>query len=146
MNIFEQLREDHQKQRTLVDLLAKTHGDSEGRNELFSRLKQALQNHADAEERHFYTPLFENDLTQGKARHSVAEHHEMDELIEQLEETEFSSPAWLGIAKQLKERVIHHLDEEEQEVFQLAGKALSDKKKTALGQKYREMMNELEGK
>ncbi len=137
MNIFEAIREDHQKQRTLVDILAKTHGDSEGRNEIFEKLKQELRVHAEVEERHFYVPLMKHDLTQDKARHSVAEHHDIDELIEELENTDMSSPHWVAVAKKLKEQVIHHLDEEEQEVFQLAGKALSENQKTALATEYR---------
>ena len=136
MNIFEALRADHDKQRTLVDLLVKTEGDSEGREEIFSRLKTELEEHAAAEERHFYIPLIEHDLTQGKARHSVAEHQEIDELIAELEETDRSSPAWISTAKKLKEKVTHHLDEEEREVFQLAGKVLSDKEKSALAEEY----------
>lgn len=143
MNIFEALREDHQKQRTLVELLAKTHGDSEGRDELFERLKAELEHHALAEERHFYVPLMDNDLTQEKARHSVAEHHELDELIEELEQTDYSSPGWLAAAKKLEERLIHHLDEEEHEVFQMAGKALSSSAKESLGHEYQEHMQTL---
>lgn len=142
MNIFEELRADHQKQRTLVDILTKTHGDSEGRQEIFDRLKHELQIHAAAEERNFYIPLMEDDLTQEKARHSVAEHHEIDELIEELETTDMSSPGWLASAKKLGELVTHHLDEEEQEVFQLAGKALSEKQKSALAKSYRQSMEE----
>ncbi|HAD98757.1 MAG TPA: hemerythrin [Cryomorphaceae bacterium] len=142
MNIFESLREDHQKQRTLVDILVKTHGDSEGRDEIFQKLKHELQIHADAEERYFYKPLIDSDLTQEKARHSIAEHHEMDELIEELENTDYSSPHWVAVAKKLHERVHHHLDEEEHEVFQMAGKALNETQKTTLGQNYRKAIEE----
>ena len=142
MNIFEALREDHQKQRTLVDILVKTHGDSEGRDEIFQKLKHELQIHADAEERYFYKPLIDSDLTQEKARHSIAEHHEMDELIEELENTDYSSPHWVAVAKKLHERVHHHLDEEEHEVFQMAGKALNETQKTTLGQNYRKAIEE----
>lgn len=140
MNIFDSLREDHQKQRTLVRLLVKTHGDSKGRDELFDRLKAALESHAKAEERHFYIPLMENDLTQERARHSVAEHHEMDELIGELSKTDRSSSGWLATAKKLEERLTHHLDEEEREVFQLAGKVLSEKAKSDLAKGYSEEM------
>ncbi len=134
--IFEALREDHDKQRSLLDLLIKTQGDSEERAELFAKVKDELQYHAGAEERFFYNPLFEHDLTQEKSRHSVAEHHEIDELIETLEETDRSSSHWLGYAKQLSALVLHHLEEEEHEVFQLAGKALSDEQKTVLAASY----------
>lgn len=141
--IFEALRADHIKQRTLIDLLTKTHGDSNGRKELFKRLKRELDNHAKAEERYFYVPLMEEDSTQEKARHSVAEHHELDELVEKLEETDPSSPAWLATAKKLSEQLIHHLDEEEHEVFQLAGKALADEQKEALAEEYTAHMRSL---
>ncbi|MEO2104379.1 MAG: hemerythrin domain-containing protein [Actinomycetota bacterium] len=141
--IFEALRESHQTQRTLLDQLVKTHGDSDGRRELFDRLKAELEHHALAEERHFYVPLMEHDLTQEKSRHSVAEHHEMDELVEELESTDMSSPGWIATARTLKERVEHHLDEEEQEVFQMAGKALTDTQKAQLATKYRAHMDEL---
>jgi len=143
MNIFEAIREDHQKQRTLVDLLVKTHGDSEGRNEIFARLKRELEVHADAEERHFYKPLISADLTQDKARHSIAEHHDIEELIEKLEETDMSSSAWVHYAGQLKEQVIHHLDEEEHEVFQMAGKVLSENQKSSLATSYKKDMEKM---
>ncbi len=140
MTIFEALREDHEKQRTLADLLLKTQGDSTGRKELFKKIKSELQNHAAAEERHFYIPLLEHDLTQEKSRHSIAEHHEIDELIEKLEATDFSSSGWLAAAKELHEKVTHHLDEEENEVFQMAGKVLLESQKVSLADAYRRDM------
>lgn len=143
MNIFEALREDHDKQRTLLEILIKTHGDSEGRDELFSRVKRELESHAAAEERHFYSPLMEHDITQEKTRHSVAEHNDIDECIRKLEETDYSSPAWVSYAKKLHELVNHHLDEEEQQVFQLAGKALTEQEKTTLATDYRQEMDRL---
>lgn len=142
VNIFEAIREDHGKQRTLLDLLVKTEGDSEGRRELFDRLKSELRRHAAAEERHFYVPLIEHDLTQDKARHSVSEHQDIDELIETLEETDRSSPGWLAAAKRLHEQVTHHLDEEEEEVFQMAGKVLSEEAGKSLAKEYQAAMNE----
>lgn len=136
MNIFEALRQEHEIQRELVKKLVATHGDTQERKKIFEQLKHELKIHADAEERHFYVPLIQKDLTQEKARHSVAEHHEMDELIEQLEDTEMSASNWLKIAKDLEHKVTHHLDEEEHEVFQLAGKALTEKQKTSLASDY----------
>ena len=132
MNIFEALREDHEIQRTLIDKLVNTSGDNDLRRNMFNKLKRELAIHADAEERFFYT--------QEKARHSIAEHHEMDELVEKLEDTDMSSSAWLVYMKELAHQVEHHLDEEEQEVFQLAGKALTEKEKDKLAKDYQEFM------
>lgn len=136
MTIFEAIRKDHEIQRDLLEKLVNTSGDTDRRRELWYQLKKELQIHEDAEERSFYKPLIDKDLTQEKARHSIAEHHEIDEMIEQIEETEFSSTGWLTLAKSLKELVTHHLDEEEQEVFQLAGKALTENQKTSLASNY----------
>lgn len=142
MNIFEALRQEHEIQRDLIAKLIKTHGDTQERKKIFEQLKHELKIHADAEERHFYIPLIKKDLTQEKARHSVAEHHEMDELIEQLEDTEMDASNWLKIAKDLQHKVTHHLDEEEHEVFQMAGKALTEKQKIDLADSYNKEIKE----
>ena len=110
----------------------------------YKRLRAELENHAAAEERALYIPMMEHDMTQEKARHSVAEHHEIDELLETLEATEYESPGWLASAKKLQHLVTHHLDEEEQEVFQLAGRALGDSEKTSLAKTYRQEMESRE--
>lgn len=143
MTIFDALRQDHDVQRTVLDRLTSTQGDSRKRDELFARARAELQDHAAAEERFFYVPLMEFDMTQEKARHSVAEHHEIDELIEELDGTDYSSPGWLAAAKRLKDLVLHHLEEEEQQVFQLAGRVLSDKQKRTLGEHYRTEKGEM---
>lgn len=70
-------------------------------------------------------------------RHALAEHHEMDEMIEELTETEFSSPSWIAIAKKLSDKVHHHLKEEEHAFFQQAGKILGDEQKQALADQYK---------
>lgn len=69
-------------------------------------------------------------------RHALSEHHKIDELLEQLTETEFSNPGWLSIAKKLSETVHHHLEEEEHKFFQQAGKILDEKSKNLLAKKY----------
>lgn len=136
MNIFEALRESHDVQRELAEQLVKTSGNTPERRELFERLKNELFAHAVAEDRYFYIPLMMTDSGLNITRHALAEHHEMDELLEQLTETELSNPGWLAIAKKLSETVHHHLQEEEHGFFQQAGKILEDKQKETLAKKY----------
>ncbi|MDR5906533.1 hemerythrin domain-containing protein [Franzmannia qiaohouensis] len=143
MTIFEALRHDHDTQRDLLEQLVATHGDTQARRDLYRQVRAELTHHAAAEERALYIPMMAIDLTQEKARHSVAEHHEIDELIETLDATEFDSPAWLTHAKSLQHLVTHHLDEEEQEVFQLAGRGLEAQQKTDLADDYRQEMARL---
>ncbi|MBP7413970.1 MAG: hemerythrin domain-containing protein [Giesbergeria sp.] len=136
MNIFEALRTSHETQRALADQLVRTQGDSKDRDLVFKELRAELSAHAAAEERFFYVPLIAHDMTQEPSRHGIAEHHEMDELVEKLEDTDFSSPAWLATAKELHHKIYHHLKDEEQGVFQLAGKVLTEAEKISLAKDY----------
>lgn len=142
MNIFKELRKEHDIQRSLCDELIKTEGATDKRKLVFHKLKHELEIHADAEERFFYKPLISKDRTQDLARHGIAEHHEMDELIEKLEETEMDAASWLKTAKELKHEVEHHLKDEELEFFQVAGKVFDEDQKEELGSKYREYIEE----
>ena len=136
MNIFEALRESHEKQRYLSEKLIKTSGDSKERRALFELLKNELFAHAVGEDRYFYIPLMMNDSGLNITRHALAEHHKMDELLEQLTEMELSNPSWLAVAKKLFDTVHHHLQEEEHGFFQQAGKILSAEQKESLAQQY----------
>lgn len=136
MNIFEALRISHVTQRTLADQLIQTQGDSAERASIFQALKRELAAHAAAEERFFYVPLIAHDLTQEPSRHGIAEHHQMDKLVESLEATDPSSPSWLVTARALHHKIYHHLQDEEHGVFQLAGKVLGEAEKLALALDY----------
>ncbi|GGW87667.1 hemerythrin domain-containing protein [Alteromonas halophila] len=136
MQIFEALRQDHEKQRLLLKILNETSGDTAARREYYADLKQQLERHAVAEERHFYSPLLEYDEAVELSRHGIAEHHEIDELLEKLDETDMSSSAWLHHLKTLREKVEHHLADEEQGFFQTAGKLLNSSEKEQLAKGY----------
>ncbi|WP_205914545.1 hemerythrin domain-containing protein, partial [Pseudomonas viridiflava] len=76
MNIFEALRESHDRQRGYADALIQTSGDSEARAQAYKQLKEELQAHETAEERFFYIPLMEHDNGVDLSRHAISEHHE----------------------------------------------------------------------
>lgn len=140
MKIFEALRQDHEKQRLLLKILAETSGDTAARREYYQDLKAQIKGHAVAEERHFYSKLIDKDAQPDLPRHAIAEHHEIDEILEKLDQTDMSSPAWLRYLKNLQEKVEHHLAEEEQEFFQVAGRLLNEFEKETLADEYREEM------
>jgi len=135
-NIFEALRVSHETQRALCAQMLATSPDGPDRRRLFTDLKRELAAHATAEERCLYVPLFEHDSTVDASRHAIAEHHEMDELVEDLQAKETNDSSWLAIARKLSEKVHHHLQEEETKFFQLAGKVLTEKQKSDLAKDY----------
>ena len=71
------------------------------------------------------------------ARHALHEHHQMDELVEDLQVTDHSGASWMATAKQLSHKVHHHLREEEKKFFQASGKILDDGLKARLAKRYR---------
>ena len=136
MNIFEALRASHEIQRELSEKLIQTSGNTEERRKLFELLKNELFAHAVGEDRYFYIPLMMTDSGLNITRHALSEHHEIDELLEQLTETDMSNHGWLAVAKKLSEKVHHHLQEEEHGFFQQAGKILEDEQKESLAKQY----------
>lgn len=143
MTIFEALRTSHDKQRHYVDAVLRTSGDTPERVEAYQQLKEELYAHETAEERYFYIPLMAHENGVDLSRHAIAEHHEMDELVEKLDEIEMSSSAWLNTARALGEKVLHHLEEEEQKFFQMAGKLLTEQQKRELAEQYNDEYDEL---
>jgi len=136
LNIFEALRESHERQRELYRKLVETSGDTPERRDLFEQLKTELLAHELAEERHFYIPLMAHDAGVDLSRHAISEHHELDEMVESLEDADPATSTWLPLAKKLADKVEHHLTEEEHKFFQMAGKLLTEKQKTDLAKDY----------
>jgi hypothetical protein len=136
MNIFEALRVSHETQRELSARLLASEPASAERQAIFRALKHELIAHETAEERCFYVPLFEHDATVDAARHAIAEHHQMDEMVESLEEMDPRSAEWQACARKLCDKVEHHLAEEERKFFQEAGKVLTESQKTSLAKQY----------
>ncbi|MGB7370353.1 hemerythrin domain-containing protein [Erythrobacter sp.] len=115
--VLDRLRTDHDRQRDILDRIAKTEGDSHERRDLFKKLNDELKSHAAAEEQAVYSEMLAEPETSGETRHSVAEHHEIDEMLNDLAATDMSSPAWMQKFKRLDERYRHHINEEEEDHF-----------------------------
>lgn len=130
--IFEVLKQDHDRHRQMLAQLGETQGDSPERRELFEALRRELQAHAAAEEETLYSTMLAKPDLRDDARHSVSEHKEIDDFLGELVETGMSSPAWLVKFKEMRHRYLHHIDEEEEEMFPEAAETLSDEAEARL--------------
>lgn len=115
--IFDRLKEDHDKHRDLLDKIENTSGDTAERKELFETFTKEVKSHAAAEEQAVYSTMLRKPETTDETRHSVAEHHELDEALNDLAATDMSSSAWLQKFKQVKHDYLHHIEEEEDDHF-----------------------------
>jgi hypothetical protein len=125
-DIFGRLVEDHDRHRALLAMIEQTHGASADRLKLFEELVHELKAHAAAEEQALWSTVLREPETTDFARHAIAEHKEIDDMLADLAARDMSSPGWLRRFAGLKEEYLHHIREEEQEQFVAAEGQLSE--------------------
>lgn len=135
--IYDALRESHAIQRSLCRKLLRSPPHSERRIALFTDLRIELAAHEAAEERYLYVPILMDDAGLDSSRHALHEHHEMDELVEEMQTLDHNGSGWMAKARKLSEKVHHHLREEERKFFQVSGKILGHAQKIQLAKRYR---------
>ena len=126
-DIFTRLKEDHDRHRDLLDRIGETSGETDERKTLFEEFTKDVKGHASAEEQALYSTMLRKPPTTDETRHSVAEHHEIEEALNDLAATDMSSSAWLQKFKQLDHDYRHHIDEEEEDHFPDFKKYLDEK-------------------
>lgn len=135
--LYDALRESHELQRALLRTLLRSKPGSEQRIALFTQVRHELAAHEAAEERYLYVPMLMHDGGLSASRHALHEHHQIDELIEDVQALDPAGSAWIETAKALSKKVHHHLREEETKFFQVSGKLLSASSKQRLAGQYR---------
>lgn len=141
-SIYDAIRKDHDRHRELLNIIAETEGDSKERRESWDELYRDIKSHSAAEEETFYSKLMQQTWGQDAARHSVHEHAEMDEILEELREMDMSASGWLTRFKTLKHDYEHHMEEEEEEVFERAKKVIGAEENDAYGKKFQTRKDE----
>ncbi|MBX7541784.1 hemerythrin domain-containing protein [Qipengyuania sphaerica] len=124
--IFDRLKQDHDKHRELLDKILQTSGETDERKTLFEELTKELKGHAAAEEQALYSTMLRKPPTTDETRHSVAEHHELDEALNDLAATDMSEGGWLTKFKTFDHDYRHHIEEEEDEHFPDFAKHLTE--------------------
>ncbi len=121
--IFADLKADHDRHRAMLARLAGTENE-EARRALFEAFRVEVSAHAAAEEESLYATMLARPELRDDARHSVAEHKEIDDLLGELVELETASAAWIEKFGEMHHRYEHHIDEEEEEMFPAAAEDL----------------------
>ncbi|WP_265569911.1 hemerythrin domain-containing protein [Sphingomicrobium nitratireducens] len=135
-DIFDRLKEDHEKHRALIDQIKQTTGDSEDRRRLFTQFKNDAMGHAAAEEETLYASMLKKSEIRQDANHSVSEHADLGMMFVELDEIDMGSSGWLNKFNHLAEEYIHHIDEEEEEKFPKAKEELDAAKAKALADEF----------
>ncbi len=134
MNAIELLENDHDKVEEIFEQLeATTEKDVKPRTELFAKLKQELDVHAHIEETIFYPALKQEAETRAITLEGFEEHHVMKILLSEIAALPPESEVWTAKFKVLKESVEHHVEEEEDDMFDKARDVFSEAQLEAFG-------------
>lgn len=123
--LFSDLKKDHRKVEDLFKEIEKS-GDkaAKKKEKLFQTLKQELTAHAEAEEQALYPEIKKNEKMKDMSLEAYEEHHIVKILLEELTELPADDEQWTAKLTVLKEVIEHHVEEEEEEMFKKAEKAL----------------------
>ena len=139
MNAFALLRADHEKLVWMLETIENTTElAGNGRDELFSRLKDELDLHARIEEEIFYPALEEDEETREITLEAYEEHRFVKELLSELEAEPKDTGEWTAKFRVLKENIEYHVEDEEGEMFKKAREALSKEEFELLGERIHE--------
>ncbi|HEV2861221.1 MAG TPA: hemerythrin domain-containing protein [Pyrinomonadaceae bacterium] len=145
MNAFQLLKEDHKKVSGIFQQLEPTTERAlKTREELFTKLKQELDIHAQIEETIFYPAIKDAHETREITLEGFEEHHVVKTLLGELEAMPVDTEEWAAKLKVLQENVEHHVEEEEEEMFQKARQVLSEEEINNLGAQMEEMKKQLQ--
>jgi hemerythrin superfamily protein len=145
MNAFQLLKEDHQKVSGLFQQIEPTTERAEKtRTELFARLHEELDIHAQIEEKVLYPAIKQAAETREIVLEGFEEHHVVKMLLKELASMPVDTEQWTAKMKVLKENVEHHVEEEEGEMFQKARQVLSEDEINSLGERMEQMKQQLQ--
>src|SRR3546814_13914094 len=115
--VIGRLVEDNDKHRALLAMIEETAGKSPERQRLFEELVKELKAHAAAEEQALWSTVLRDPETTDDARHAIAEHKEIDDMLADLAARDMASPGWLRRFAGLQDEYPPHIREEAQEQF-----------------------------
>jgi hemerythrin-like domain-containing protein len=121
MNAITMLTEDHDKMKKLLsELETTTERGLKVRAELFSAIKGDLTIHEIIEEEIFYPELKAHPKAKDIVLEGYQEHHVVDLIMKELEETPVDDETWGAKSMVMIENVRHHMEEEEGDMFEKA--------------------------
>lgn len=121
--IFDLLREEHRQAMALLEQICEGRMDEEERRAEFAKFRSMIMGHSLAEARAFYAPLKQAADDPEKVLEADVEHLVVERLLEDLSGDLLEDELWMARAKVLKELIRHHVQEEENTIFQLAQKS-----------------------
>jgi hemerythrin superfamily protein len=140
MDAIQLLKKDHKK---VEKIFSELENKTDDRRALFPELNRDLAVHAEIEEKIFYPAAEASEPTRDLVLESIEEHKQIKMVLADLEQTDMRTAEWGADLKVLKEDVMHHVGEEEDELFPKIQKILSKEQLEELGTRMEAMKTQL---
>jgi hemerythrin-like domain-containing protein len=134
------LKKDHDVvKKMLKDLEATTERAVKTRQDLFERLKFSLTVHEQMEETVLYPALEEHAKAKEIVLEAYEEHEVVDTIMGELEQTPVDDETWHAKLTVMQENLLHHIEEEEKEMFGQARRVFDEETLGSLGKQMQEI-------
>jgi hemerythrin superfamily protein len=148
MDALKLLEHDHQKVKKLMGEIEKTTERAvKTREQLFNKLVEELTIHEKVEEQIFYPAVKERAASkklEELVNESYEEHHFVDIVMAEIENTPFDSDQWAAKFKVMMENIEHHaFEEEEGEMFPKVRRAFKKDELEDMGARMEELKEQL---
>lgn len=141
--ILQLIDTDHREIEQIFDDIEEV-DDADQLYELFNQLYKETNLHSQAEELVFYPALREYEDTEDIIEEAESEHEEAEVILEQMKALSPDSEEFVEKIGELREAIMHHLEEEEDEVFAIARDCMDDAQLIQLGQEFQSVKAKLE--
>jgi DUF438 domain-containing protein len=135
MDPFTLFRKDHDKIRGLLEKL-RTDALTNRKEKLLADLHVGLHFHLDCEERFLFSRLLRLGQTKRLTEAALAEHQQIREGLEHLQKTS-SESEWANSFALLREKILDHLEEEEDVLYEEAREVFDDALLRNIAQQHR---------
>lgn len=144
MQIYEALKQDHDKVKELLnELVSLNKGDEERRHALIDQIRDELVPHARAEESVFYNSLRAIDAAKDIVMHGFQEHMEAETHLRTLQAKDMIDADWKKTAEALKKSVEHHIEEEETKIFTVAQQLFTQEEARMMAEAFEQLKPEV---
>ena len=134
MDILDLIKKEHRKIEALFSEVEQS--DAQKLYECFNELHQEISTHTEAEKQTLYIAVRNCENTDELVDKSQSEHEEASQLLEEIEFFSPTSTEFKAKIQQLKQVILQHIQEEENEMFSQARQGISEEQLSKLATEF----------
>lgn len=141
-DIYQCLVNDHDELKGFLEELVSLDEKDDYREVVIENISKLLTSHSRAEESVFYNSIRAVSDSE-EVMHGYKEHMEAEGLLRKMQLKEVTGTDWTKTAKDLQDAILHHISDEESEIFDEARKIFTDEEAEQMGEAFLELQEKV---